>query len=237
MEICLENGGERALPRGYGLKVTLSTPESTYPTNALVEATVTVVNISKKPIDVLEGLCKPVLGIDVLDTKGKPYPSPVAFSTDSCPPEYLPDELNPGKSLHDSPFVILQSGLIRSNLAIAGGKTGTIDVIGKTLKLAVVSGQPEHVTLAPAPANPNGGYTASITPVQAHRGHLYVTSYQFCNKSNGEDEGEGDSWDQESGATVSTDILGSFCSSEKWQFVAGWIGLPVATFLMTVSTN
>ena len=221
----------------HGLKVTISTPEATYPANALVEASVTVVNASKQPINVLEGLCTPAVGAEVLNAQGKPYSSPVAFLTNSCPPEYFPEQLNPGKSLHDSPFVILRSGLIRSDLTIAGGKAGTIDVIGKTLKLVLVPGQPEHVTLTPTPANPTGGYTASITPVQVDRGHLYVTSYQLCDKSSGEDEGEGDSWDQESGATVSTDILGSFCSSERWQLVAGWIGLPVATFHMSVSTS
>lgn len=225
---------------GHGLKVTLSIPKASYPTNALVATTITAENVSGKPIGILEDGCSPELRAEVLDKHGKPYPPPVDFFPISCGPYVPPRELKPHTSIKATAIVVLQSGNVRSDLTIQAGKQGETDVPGKVLHLAPVAGRPEHVSLTASPPNPNGGLTATISPVQSGVGPLYIAFYEECDQSNGEQEGYGtlpSHWDKTTGSSLFSGILGSACSREEWHFAAGWIGFPVARFDMSLSNG
>ena len=212
-----------------------------YPANSLVLTTIRVKSVSAKTVSILRGGCLPSIRTVVLDKKGQPYPPPVN-PYPSCGPYIRPMVLTPGAVLRETSLVVLRSGWLRADLAIETGKAGSVNIHGKVLSLKLVPATAEHVALTyGTPRHPNAGFTATISPSPKGAGRLYVTFWQSCGQANGRGEDTGtfpDSWGaRSSGPTLHTTILHPGCGHQLWQFVAGWIGHPVAKLKVSITTS
>ena len=227
--------------KSHGLRITLLAPRATYPMNSLVLTTIRVKNVSVRSIGIARAGCLPTIRTDVLDKKGQPYPPPVNSYPASCGPDIGPMMLTPGAVLRETSLVVLRSGWLRADLAIETGNAGSRDIHGKVLGLTLVPAAAEHVTLTyGTPRNPNVGFTATISPTPKGAGRLYVASWQSCGQANGTGEDTGSfpyQWLTASGPTLHTTILHPGCGHQLWQFVAGWIGHPVAKLKVSITTS
>ena len=239
-------GKDFALPvmattTSHGLKITLSAPLRTYAANSLLLTTIRVKNVSARTVSIQRGGCLPTIGTVVLNKKGQPYSPPVNSYPASCGPDIGPTMLTPGAVLRESSFVVLRPGWLRADLAIETGKAGPGDIHGKVLRLTLIPAAPEHVALAyGTPGHPDAGFTATISPTLKGAGRLYVTSSESCNQANGTGVATGtfpDHWAAASGPTLHTTILHPGCGHQLWQFVAGWIGHPVAKLKVSITTS
>lgn len=228
------SGGLVASRTVDGLRITLRVSAKQEPVNALIRSRLTVANVSRRPIDLIDNGCFPEASVQVLNARDKPHP-PFGFAGVWECAHKLPRVLEPGARLTSSPLVVLQAGRLRPEVTIfAAGSSRQLT--GSIIRL--------HLTHVPSPrvvvhsgssGRPGAGYTASVLPAWRHSGPLYVQSLESCTQANGGGMLTGSSyWGPVKGFTVRTSILRSTCHTQLWHFYAGWIGRPIAEYRLAV---
>jgi hypothetical protein len=224
----------------HGLKITLFVGQPSYPTDSLAQTTITVANVSSKPIGVINSPCTgQFTHAEVINSKGVPYPWPLPTYPVPCP-LVLPAPLAPGASITDDSIVYMESGRLRAAVTIQTASPGSeyVNITGTTLTVKLYSSPPEHATFAAQPGS-GGGFTTSIWPVPKDAGRLYYADVQICRGAQEQDieGGMAGVWQSTSGSTLSTDILGPSCRHEEWHLIAGWLDYPAAHLDFSATTS
>lgn len=217
------SGGLVASRTTDGLRITLQVLRRWEPVNALIRSRLTVANVSRRPIDLIDNGCFPAASVQVLDARDEPYPPPAFTAVWDC--AHSPRVLEPGARLTSSPLVVLESSRLRPEVTVIAAGTSrrlTRSIIRLHLMRVPV---PRVVVHSGSSGRSGAGFIASVLPAWRHSGPLYVESLESCVQANG-----GGSqtcspyWHSVKGFTVRTSILDPTCHTQLWHFYAGWIG-------------
>jgi len=223
--------------RSHGLAITLSVPKRAYPEGSLVPTTITVRNISHRPLGVLNSKCDPGIETEVLNGAGDIlYPpafrgqfEPNCLGRGPVCPNSPGLCLKPGKVLRISSIVVLLGARIRAEVTRAT-RYALSPLLGKPLTIRLTPSRAERVRMIPTS---NNTFVARIYPVPAHAGRLYYASALTCYTGEGISSGGDPPGDWAS--TTAKTLRASFKMCHKgyvWQFVAGWIGHPAVEVRM-----
>ncbi|HZU13596.1 MAG TPA: hypothetical protein VFB58_12220 [Chloroflexota bacterium] len=214
---------------GDGMRLTLTVPRRVYPRGALIGVRVALTNLSTHVITYVPrvyGLCNRLaLPVDVVDSHGDAVsPLPPIPVPPPCPAP-LPRAVPPGQTIsHWVRVAVLANGLRAG--ATVNMLAGTGNFSGADLATPVV-----RVRLLPAsaPAVRVEAGTATVTKPAGAVGPLYYQGWATCA---GQVVGVL-SWTRAHGNTVSAGCA----DPQRWHFVAGWAGYPVAVMSVSPSTG
>jgi hypothetical protein len=219
----------------HGVRLALLVPRSDYPANALIKVTLTVQNVSTRPVNVgrdSNGDCESYSPHATVETDSGAILYPPVIppgSLRSCPDAGGYAGLFPGETVTTQQYVVLRSGRLRARLIIPV-RGGTQWLATPPLALSLYPSSPPAVRLH---IRPRRLPSADIVRPRGARGPLYVVSNWYCTWPN---PAYGSSATTQTSQVWGTTTSTHLTAGEKpcrrvvwWRAVAGWLGEPVAT--------
>jgi hypothetical protein len=219
-----------------GLVLTLKVLGGDLSRNALVRASVTVTNRSKRARHVYFRQCANGPGspdIQVLNDDGSEAPLLQAqHPFVPCGPPFRQASVAPGGHVTETDYLVLTGDVVQGSAHI--GKGDAAQVMTATIHL--------HLLDAPAPSlqlHSSPPVSALIQPPPGVSGPLYFKSWTGCYDAQG-NIGSGMQftfWQTADGQTITPQEDVTACASWEWHAVAGWLNHPVVAVNEKVGTS
>lgn len=203
------------------VRLTLTLPHKSYPQNALVQATVSLQNVSAHPVWFTNSCPLGVLSLRVTDGQGGQYfPPALPNAPKAHCKKTQPAPLAPGDSITRAIFAVLRAPYIQA-LAEVGKTPGTYFET-PPLPVQLTPSTPPVVSLFTSPLE------AFLTPPSTHPGPLYVNSWTSCTTPTGTALSlmAPDTFKPIYGTDAIGPQVSGPCTSLEWHAIAGWIGYP-----------
>ena len=217
-------GGIRASEVRSGLRITLAVGRRTYPTDALIRVTLTVLNVTRVDVGVMWGLSAPRVvvtngaGKIVYDPIGPLGNLTIAASGSEVPRSF---DLLPGHSISIQNYLILAGNTLTGRVVLGdvatNGQTRTIT--GPKIRVKLSRQSAPTVSLSTAPL------MAHLAAPWSAQGPLYVFSEEQCDQ-----ESSGTGWMPVKGDVVQPGGDNG-CRAYYWHALVGWLNHPATTII------
>lgn len=210
----------------HGVRLTVTLPGRTFPSDALVHVTAIARNISHHRLWVLGGgppsSGKSLPQIQVLSGTEVVYPPalPWYFPYPGPGPSAIP--LAPGKTLRSSTYVVLRAPSVIATLTLMRTRTSfgeTTDITTRPLAMMLTAPTPPKVTEVTTP----GGPQVEIAPPPGATGKLVYQTAAECAGETG--AAQTVVWTRSEGTTFTPGCV----PMQQWHLIAGWPGYTAAT--------